>query len=186
MSGFLNISLFFSSLFPLWFSISLYDIYHLIFCNNNQSSFWLYIVTIIAILLLILFASVTIILSFKKGEKRCSRKRRVDSAVEEKVEASSFLLSYVLPLAAFDFSSLVQVLQFLLYFTVLCYLQIKHKIIGSNLFLEVFGFNCYKCVFLDSDERDVERYVISRKNLKLAIGDEVQIVELNNEYALML
>lgn len=186
MSGFLNISLFFSSLFPLWFSISLYDLYHLIYCDNNQNARRLYVVTIAVILLLALVASVTIVWFFKKGKKRCSRKRRVDSAVEEKVEASSFLLSYILPLAAFDFSSLVQVLQFFLYFMVLCYLQLKHKIISSNLVLEVLGFTYYKCVFLDSDDQKVERYVISRKNLKLAIGDEVQTVQLNNEYVLML
>ena len=62
------------------------------------------------------------------------------SAVQEKGITSEFLLSYILPLFAFDFTLWSGCVEFLIYYVILAFLCIRNNNVYANLWLEVFGY----------------------------------------------
>ena len=74
----------------------------------------------------------------------------IDSIKSNKL-SSEFLLAYILPLIAFDFSNLKSLALFVVYFAILAFLCIRNNNIYTNIFLEFKRYRIYLC--------DIERLV---------------------------
>lgn len=109
---------------------------------------------------------------------------RLLSACEEKAITAEFLLSYILPLFAFDFTQWDGVVLFLIFFFTLGYLCIRHQYFCVNLVLEQAGFRFYRCQLQDDDGIQTEYVIISRRRLNGHLGDDLYLKMLNNDYAL--
>lgn len=59
---------------------------------------------------------------------------------------AEYLLSYILPLFAFDFTVWNGVVLFLIFFTILGFLCIKHNYFSVNIILEMAEFRFYNCI----------------------------------------
>lgn len=102
-------------------------------------------------------------------------------AKEEKTISAEYLLSYILPLFAFDFTQWSQVVLFLIFFITLGFLCIKHNYFSVNIILELVNFKFYKCTLENEDEKKTEQIVLSHRKLNGCIGDTIYLKSLNNE-----
>ena len=110
----------------------------------------------------------------------------INDAKESKTVTAEFLLSYILPLFAFDFTQWDEVVKFLIFFLIFGFLCIRHNNFSVNIILELMHYRMYECKLMNADGMEVERTVISKNILSTSKGKDVQVKILNNEYYLDL
>lgn len=181
MSIFLSFSMYFLSFAPLWITVLFMDIKSLI---EGGASKWTEIISIACILAMTLFSLIYLLLNLYKSGGDTLEKYTLKKAKENKIITSEFLLSYILPLFAFDFIQWDGVVEFLVFFIILGYLCIKHNYFSVNIILEVMGYKMYECILINKDNCDKERIVISKQSLTILAGSDIEVKTLNNEFLL--
>jgi hypothetical protein len=159
--------MFVTSFIPLWLSIIIFDVWDIVynaitefpqdgkfvgrllcFVKNNIIS-----LASVIIIFTVVIISIHGISSFLK-ERECS-KQNPNGTIKKVKKAnklsSEFLLAYILPLIAFDFSNLKSLALFVVYFAILAFLCIRNNNIYTNIFLEFKRYRIYLC--------DIERLV---------------------------
>ena len=153
--------MFVTSFIPLWISIIIFDIWDLIdyaitdypkkgkslekllsFACDNIIQF----ISIIVIIIVVTF-SIHGINKFLKDREN-SRQNSTGTILKAKKAnklSSEFLLAYILPLIAFDFSNLKSIALFLTYFAILAFLCIRNNNIYTNIMLEFKKYRIYSC-----------------------------------------
>jgi hypothetical protein len=181
MSFIKTFSLFYLSLTPLWLSIVFIDVKSLV---ENTSNLFTEIISIICIGVAMLTSTVVVILAFRKKNISKTQCYTLTEVKEEKIMTAEYVLSYVLPLLAFDFTVWYDVVLFLLFFLVLAFLHIRHNRLGANVMLEVFGYKYYECTLTNEDNIQILKNVISRNNLITKKNKPIYAKSINNEYYL--
>lgn len=181
MSKLFFFSLYFTSFTPLWLSVLFIDIKS---CIENSQSTVVEFYSIIVILIIWLISILIIIkVLFSKYEEGTTR-FTLNVVTEEKSIASEYLLSYILPLFAFDFTKWDSVILFLIFFVTLAFLCIRHNYFSVNIVLEILKYQVYTCEVENDDQISITTSIISRKNLMAKRGEEIRLKALNNEYKL--
>lgn len=153
----LKVYLFVTSLLPLWVLIILYDTvfiiencvnllkYDSLSCKNFFSGNYIEVVTVIIILLAFILSDINVnkFLNEKKSNNYNSAK--ILSVKKANKLAPEFLMSYILPLVAFDFSNLKGVLLFVVFICILGVICIKYENIYTSIFFEFKGYSIYLC-----------------------------------------
>lgn len=106
-------------------------------------------------------------------------------AVQEKCITSEFLLSYILPLFAFDFTLWSGCVEFLIYYVTLAFLCIRNNNVYANLWLEVFGYKFYSCELkLKAQEniKAIQGIVLSKENLVAVLDSTKSIAPLDKPF----
>lgn len=184
MSILFQYSLFFLSFTPLWISILLVDFKSIIVDNE-----YLY-TEYISVIFILVFAAISCVVLFLeinrkvRVEKEGTQPQIINEAKEEKTITTEYLLSYILPLFAFDFTQWDGVLLFLVFFVVLGFLCIKHNNFCLNIILEIANYRFYSCNLENEDHKKTIQTVISHRELNGCIGDEIYLKALNNELKL--
>ena len=112
------------------------------------------------------------------------RIRIIKNASEDKTITSEYLLSYILPLFAFDFTKWDQVVLFLVFYLTLGYLCIRHNHFSVNVWLEILNYKMFTCELENEDNTIVQRKIISQRTLNSHKGEYVYLKSLNNEIKL--
>ena len=98
--------------------------------------------------------------------------------------SAEFLLAYILPMIAFDFSKAKSMLLFTMYLGVLAYLCIRNNNVYTNIYLEIKGYRMYECDVECSVANGKKIYetslVISRRNLITRIGSDIKYCDFDN------
>jgi len=128
-----------------------------------------------------LLSVLVLIKVFDSNDTNGSNEYKIISAAEEKTLTSEFLLSYILPLFAFDFTLWHEVFLFLVFFGVFSSLCLRHKYFSVNIVLEIMRYRFYRCV-LEIDGLEIEKTVITREILPAKIKNEITVRSLNNDY----
>ena len=159
--------MFVTSFIPLWLSIIIFDIWDIVynaitafpkdgefvdrllcFTKNNIIPF-ASVITIFTVVII----SIRGISKFLK-ERECSKQNpggTIKKVKKANKLSSEFLLAYILPLIAFDFSDLKSLALFVVYFAILAFLCIRNNNIYTNIFLEFKRYRIFLC--------DIERLV---------------------------
>ena len=174
-------SMFFLSFAPLWVSILFIDIKSIIV---KQTGVMTEKYSILVILIISIISLVILMLSFNKKNTNVSQEYIIDTVEEEKTLSAEYLLSYILPLFAFDFTVWHQVVLFLLFFFVLAFLYIRHNYFSVNILLELFGYRFYRCTLQNEDGVSISKVVISKERLLNRKTEPIQTHPLNNEYSI--
>lgn len=181
MSWVLSFSMYFLSFAPLWLTVLFVDIKSLGEGGYNK---WTEIISITCILVMALFTLVCLFFYLCKSSGDTVCKYELKKARESKTITSEFLLSYILPLFAFDFTRWDGAIEFLIFFIVLGYLCIRHNYFSVNIILEILGFKMYECILINEDGCDKEKIVISKRSLAILGGHEIVVKTINNEFFL--
>ena len=183
MSLIASICMFFLSFTPLWLSILFVDIVNIMENDECLYTEW------ISILLVVFFFAISLIvllISLNTKKRAGIQKYRISSVSEEKTISAEYLLSYILPLFAFDFTVWSQVVLFLIYFLTLGYLCIKHNHLNVNIVLELMNYRFYQCELENEDKLLVTKCIISKEKLLNHKNDIISVRPLNNEFSLDL
>lgn len=181
MSKIFSLCLYHTSFAPLWVSILFIDIKS---CIENPSNRWTEYISIGCILISCLIALIVLLVALCINGKGGTTPHKVISATEEKSITAEYLLSYILPLFAFDFSQWSQVILFLIFYLTLGFLCIRHNYFSVNIILEIANFRFYTCMVENEDGQKSEQRILSHRRLNGCIGDILYLKSLNNEYKL--
>lgn len=193
--------MFVTSFIPLWLSIVIFDVWDiaynainefpqegnfagrlLCFVKNN-------IIPLISVIVIftVVITSINGISKFLK-ERECSKQN--PSGTIKKVKkanklSSEFLLAYILPLIAFDFSNLKSLALFVVYFAILAFLCIRNNNIYTNIFLEFKRYRIYLCdierlVPGDNTVIYYDSLIISKDDLTLAEDKNIKYWDCDN------
>lgn len=177
-----SFSMYYLSYAPLWITVLFVDIKSLIDGGGEK---WTEIISVTGILLGLLLSICILLVKFYLTDDE-KYTLRIQEAKESKTITAEFLLSYILPLFAFDFTQWDEVVEFLIFFCIFGFLCIRHNSFCVNLVLEIMNFKIYDCRLLNADEIIIEKTVISKNTLSTSKGKAIQIKVLNNEYFLDL
>ena len=131
MSFIFSVCMFYLSFFPLWLSIVFIDIKSII---QNSSNLWTEWSSLIC--MTIGFVMSWSVLWYTIHTKSIGTHTFIlKEAKEEKIISTEFLLSYVLPLFAFDFTKWDQVVLFLIFYITMNFLCIRHNYFSVNIVL---------------------------------------------------
>lgn len=181
MSFILSLCMYFLSFTPLWLTVLFIDIRSLL--ENGKDKY----TEIISVNIIIIFTILSIIIllcEFCRTNNGYIEKYRIRDACESKTITAEFLLSYILPLFAFDFCKWDQVVEFLVFFMVLGYLCVRHNYFSVNIILEIMQYRMYECELINSDGIPIKKIVISKRTLMLEKGKEIETKLLNNDFLL--
>lgn len=181
MSKLFSFSLYYISFAPLWISVLFIDIKS---CIENSSDLWTEKISIGVILVSALICLIVLMIELCTNGKEGTIPQTLKKVKEEKTITAEYLLSYILPLFAFDFTVWNEVVLFLIFFATLGFLCIKHNYFSVNIILELANFKFYSCMFKNEDGIETEQSVISHRKLTGCVGDTIYLKSLNNEYKL--
>ena len=185
MGKYFKIAMFFTSFLPLWITIIFIDGLSI---SRGNADLCTEKIGLILIIVAFIFSCFIIYGSMKKVKVTDYKPFLIESAIQEKGITSEFLLSYILPLFAFDFTSWESVVQFLIYFCVLAFLCIRNNNVYANLMFECRGYKFYTCELVWSPEPNshpIQTIVISRSNLCANKGNTIQVAAFNKPFYLM-
>ena len=123
-------------------------------------------------------------ISFNKQNKNGAQEFTIESVEEEKTITAEYLLSYILPLFAFDFTIWHQVVLFLIFFFVLAFLCIRHNYFSVNILLEIFGYRFYRSGLRNEDGILVSKVIITKERLLNRKAEKILVRPINNEYSI--
>lgn len=142
------------------------------------------VISIFLIVICLTFSVIILWKKFKVKNKENTHRYELVEAKEEKSITAEYLLSYILPLFAFDFTQWDEVVLFLVFFLTLGFLCVKHHHFSTNLALEIINYKFYVCTLNDDNDSKIEKIVVSKESLSIKTGDEVILKHINNEFML--
>lgn len=175
--------MFFLSFCPLWISVLFIDIKSI--CERN-SNLWTEIISISLILIATVISLVVLMCELNPRNTGNKQEYGLISAKEEKTITAEYLLSYILPLFAFDFTVWHEVILFLIFFAVFAFLSIRHNHFSVNILLELMGYRFYSCELENEDNISISKIVVCKETLSAQIGEDILARAINNEYVVKL
>lgn len=179
MSTIFSVSLFFLSFTPLWVSILFIDVKSII----NGGEICTEILSVIAILLLSVFCGFIVWNALRSKLRSGEKKYKLTRSSEEKSISAEYLLSYILPLFAFDFTQWDNVILFMIFWVTLAFLCVRHNYFSVNVLLELLQYRFYDCELENEDGIAITKKVITQKHLEIMVGTDITLVSVNNEYS---
>lgn len=183
MSKLVSSCLYFTSFLPLWISILFIDIKS---CLENTKNLWTERISISIILIVSFISLVVLLFVFATTSREGSTEIMLKDAIDDKTITSEYLLSYILPLFAFDFTKWDQVVLFLIFFVMLGFLCIRHNYFSVNIWLEILNYKVFTCELENEDKIVIQQKIISRRTLSTHKGEYIYLKSLNNEIKLDL
>lgn len=183
MSKIFSMAVYITSYFPLWLSVLFLDIRSLVIANAD------YYTEIFSICLIVVmnFISFVFIKSSLKKKTNGTHSFIVKSIKEEKNVSAEFLLTYVLPLFAFDFTTWNGMVLFAIFFLFIGYLEIEHNCVPNSIVFDFIGYSWYSCSFVDDGiGKTIETKVLIRKKCILSENEIVITQKINNEVWLIV
>lgn len=172
-----SLCLYYISFAPLWIAVLFIDIKNIV---ENESNLYTEIISIISIITTFFISVIVVCTLIKDKRKSGIEKYSIIDVKMPKDLTIEYFLAYILPLFAFDFTKWDQVVIFLIFYTSLAILCVKHRYFSANIILEIFKYNFYECSLKNIDGIIIEKYVISKRNLKNETT--VYLKNINNEY----
>lgn len=183
MSVMASLCMFFLSFTPLWLSVLFVNVMSIV---KNAEFLYTEWISILSIGILFIISLIVLSVSLDTKKRMGAQKYCIVNVVEEKTITAEYLLSYILPLFAFDFTIWSQVVLFLIYFLTLGYLYIKYNYLSVNIVLELMCYRSYRCELENEDKISVSRRIISKEQLINHKNETISIRPLNNEFSLDL
>lgn len=185
--------MFVTSFIPLWISIIVIDVWEMVeysvvnwdrthnaFENINillrSNALLITSVIIITVFVINSIKSIRAFLNDRNAKPNKSKGTIIAARRANKL-SSEFLLAYILPMIAFDFSNIKNVVLFVIYFIVLAILCIKNNNVYTNVYLEFLGYKIYdcdiRCKVMGKDHDYLNSLIISPVDLTLEKDNEV-------------
>lgn len=193
-------NMFITSFIPLWLSIIVADIWSVIgygIKNWSHKRNLIYnlkylalenvicisVIFITFILMLISAWSINMFLRDKRSNNT-PPKVKIKRALRANKLSTEFLLAYILPMIAFDFTELKSVVLFVIYFAMLTFLCIRNNNVYTNIWLEFKGYKMYTCDIETEKLGRPHEYndclVISKNDLTTKIDKQIESWDFDN------
>ena len=193
--------MFVTSFIPLWFTIVFIDVWDVAVAFKESwkenckfiQNLWVcmqccavQIISIVALLVITLISIIGVETFINKREKTYNDKAVIKTAKKESSLSTEYLLTYILPLIAFDFGELKDVIIFSIFVGVIAFLCIKNNNIYTNLYLEFRKYKIYTCTIerriMDKDTQCEDCFVLSRDDLEQCCEEKKSYWDFDNKH----
>lgn len=185
MNKLFKAAMFFTSFIPLWITIVFLDIMSII--DKMNTNIKTEVIGICCIVAGLITSAIIIFHSMRSVTDNDYTKYKILTVEQEKGITSEFLLSYILPLFAFDFTKWNSVIEFLIYFLILAFLCIRNNNVYANLLFEVKNYKFYTCEMqwiAEPKTTPIQMMIISKKPLTAYKGNIIEVATLNKPFYL--
>lgn len=176
-----QISMYYLAFTPLWITVILKDGFSI---WDHHSSLGTECISIVAIIACFLGAFGCVCRNLNSKNEDNTQKYTVMNVEEDKFSIVEFLMSYTLPLSAFDFTEYREVLCFFIFFLIFGWVCYKHSHFCVNIILVIMKYKIFNCEIKNSDGIEIKKKVVSKRHLKQCRGQNLDGKYLNNEYIL--
>ena len=183
MSIITGFCMFFLSFCPLWISVLFIDMKNIYEGNLNL---WTEIISLLLIMIATIISLVVLLRELNPRNTNNKQEYILISAQDEKTITAEYLLSYILPLFAFDFTVWHEVILFLIFFSVFAFLSIRHNHFSVNVLLELMQYRFYSCELENEDGISISKIVVCKETLSAQVGGTILVRAINNEYVVKL
>ncbi|WP_290139646.1 hypothetical protein [uncultured Dubosiella sp.] len=178
MSKLLYFCIYFLAYFPLWIIIILEDIVEII---NRNGSVWTEWISIMALIIISLFCLWRVISYFSGNKNKRGNKILVLDAKEDKNISIEFFLSYILPLYIFDFQNWLGVVEFVIFFLILCWVMVQKKVFCPSIIFNFLGYKIYNCEIRIKDFKTSVK-IICKEDLENSEEEEFLVYKITNQF----
>ena len=173
--------MYFLSFTPLWIAVAFVNIRSLM---SGATHCLTEIISITLIFLGTVFGLIVLHCCLNRAKSEEQPGYVIEKAREQKTTTADFILAYILPLLAFDFTRWDQTVLFLIFFITLGLLCIRHNYLILNVILDLLGYRFYECTYRNIDNREINRVVLSQQRLNAKVGLTIKLFSLNDDYSL--
>lgn len=164
---------------PLWILVVLTDIFSIM---DNEADLYTEKISIP-----FLFGAFLVALHIVRKELTSEKVDNVQpmhlkNVKEEKFAVAEFMMSFVFPMFAFDFTKYQGILLFSVFFLMFGWLCIKHNYLCVNVVLEIMKYKIYDCECVNMDKIKYEKKILSNRRLIEQSKTTVLTRRINNEY----
>lgn len=189
-----------TSFLPLWISIIFFDLCKIIdntIANwNKEINFWnnffetikknIISIIFIFIIFIICIISCSMINHFLNKQYKSNNNTATISNIKQKNNLSAdYLIAYILPMIVFDFTSLVDILLFVIYFSTLSFLCIRNNHVYINIFLEFKKYKFYTgditCLIVNNNHCYTNCLIISKNDLTGYNNKDINYYDFSKE-----
>lgn len=174
-------SLYYLSFTPLWVTVILMDCFSIYDSPNNTCTEK---ISIIVILCFFVVAFASEACGLKINNKDNSSEFIIIDAVEDKFMVAEFMMSYIFPLFAFDFSTYRGIIYFSVFFICFGWLCCRHNYFCNNIVLEAMDYRVFDCKLKNFDGVEIQTKVLSKRRIKQLINTHIVVKSLNNDIKL--
>lgn len=166
---------------PLWVVIIIIDSFSIYDKDPNIGT------ESISILMIVIGFMVSLVIVSNKLQNNNNngdnvKKMKLVEASEEKFTAAEFLMSFILPFFAFDFTKYRSVIYFMIFFLTFEWICCRHNYFCVNVVIEAKGYKIYNCEVENNDNIKIKKKILSKRLLPQFKGGDFNIKNLNNEY----
>ena len=176
-----QLSMYYMSFVPLWISVIIMDLKSLWYDKTDNS--WTEYISIACISICFVVSFYVMWNGLKAVGAQNSNQVELVEANEEKFLIAEFLMAYIFPLFAFDFTRWDGVVLFLLFFGIFGWQCIIHRYLCVNVVLDIMGYKIYNCI-LNNEGAEIEKKILSKRNLRSEIKNKVVYTAINNDYVI--
>lgn len=176
-----QVGMYYLSFTPLWITIILMDAFNIYDKNSNLLTEY---ISIPVIIIVFIIALICVKRGLNPEHRDNVRLYEIEEVIEEKFLVAEFLMSFIFPLLAFDFTEYRGVIYFLIFFLIFGWLCYKHNYFCVNVVLEVMHYKIFNCKLKNRDGAKIEKKVLSKRLLKQYMGVNLKVKYINNEYML--
>lgn len=141
---------------------------------------WTEILSVVCIVMGYLISIPNIVFTMQALNQENAERLTLETVHEQKTASLEYVLSFVLPMFAFEFTQWENVILFILYFIVLSYLVLKHNLLVANIIFEVLHYQFYDITAKNGFSVTVTREVISKRRLENKQADDIYLRSMNN------
>lgn len=185
MNRLFKVAMFFSAFIPLWITVFFLDVISIV--DESNSNVGSEIIGICGIVIGLVLSAIIIFCSMRGLQDRDYQRYKILSVEQKNGMTSEFLLSYILPLFAFDFTKWSSVVEFLIYFLILAFLCVRNNNVYANLLFEVKKYRFYTCEMqwvAEAEATPIPMMVISKMPLNAYKGNTIEVAALNKPFYL--
>lgn len=176
-----QLSMYYMSFAPLWISVIFMDMKSLWYDKTLNP--WTEYISIACIII----CSVLSFVIMRNGLKAVNAQNTIQAelieANEEKFLIAEFLMAYIFPLFAFDFTSWYGILLFLLFFGIFGWQCVTHNYLCVNIILDIMDYKIYDCK-LNVTGAEIEKKILSDRKLRSETNNKLTYTAINNDYVI--
>ena len=176
-----QLSMYYMSFAPLWISVIIMDIKSLLYDKTINP--WTEYISIACISICSLVSFIIMRNGLKASDAQNINQADIIEANEEKFLIAEFLMAYIFPLSAFDFTSWYGIILFLLFFGIFGWQCVTHNYLCVNIVLDIMDYKIYDCKFND-DGTEIKKKVLSNRKLRSEMNNKLIYTAINNDYVI--
>lgn len=146
--------------------ISSYTILYIIlliqYCDFSKNLFKQPLIVALLTIIILSFFMLNFFVKYISSQEKIIKTREIRNVKKLKESNITYLLSNIIPLIAFDFADIQQIISFLFIFFILLFMYVKYSLITYNPTAEILGYTNYSAELYKNDKKVKDIIILSK------------------------